>query len=164
MGLDILIETKISKKRKTCHFSRQFCQEMINQSENENSIINQIFKGYNIDIATLDKMNVWEVEKKNWDFSPQITEEEIEKRYKEAWQKSKQVLQQFQKLKNQIKSNKKVILNLEFEDAKQKEYYKEAESQIEGTWAWKNFGFDLNKLLIFLEDLPENEMVKFHYF
>jgi len=155
MGLDILIETKNSKERKTCYLSRQFCREMINQSESKESIINQILKLFNSEEKILDKINVWDLEKKFYTTSNELNKESIEIRYKEAWQEAKKIQNWFLQLKNQINSNKNEL---------QKKYYLETEFQIEGKAVRKNLRFDIEKIITFLEELSEDDKIKFHYF
>ena len=164
MGLDILIETKNSKERKTCNLSRQFCHEMISQSENEESIINQILKLFKSEEEILNKINVWDLEEKFHTSSNGLKKESIEIRYKEAWQGAKKLQNWFLQLKNQINSNKKKLEELKYENELQKKYYLETDFRIEGIAAKKNLRFDIEKIITFLEELSEDDKIKFHYF
>lgn len=164
MGLDILIETKNTKLRKTCYFSRQFCREMISQVEDESSIINQLIEECKVKKVIIVKMNIWDLEKDFNSLLSKFSKKKIESRYKNAWQKSDKVLEEFKRLRNCIKSDDKVLKNLKISDETQKKYYRETRFLKKNEKGQKSFMLDLETMIKFLEELPENEVVKFHYF
>lgn len=159
MGLDILIETRNTKERKTCHLSRQFCREMVNQVEDSTSIINQIIDGYEVNRTFLDKMNVWDLEKDFFGDSVEISKEEIERRYEMAWQSSADVLDQLRTLREGIEQNKKVLKIIDFKDEMQEGYYTKHNPTENNEKGLATFTNDLENIIHFLEKLPENEHV-----
>ena len=89
MGLDILIESKTSNQQ--INLSRQFCREMIDKSEHKEAVFNQIFTFFEIDSLLIDRMNVWPLEQKFWERSPNLTKATIDEYYQQAWQDAKLV-------------------------------------------------------------------------
>lgn len=164
MGLDILIENKNEKPRRTCHLSRQFCREMMSQAENEDSIINQLIKKYQIKTKVIDEMNVWDLEKNFHSSSEKISKKELEDRYGIAWQKSQDVLEEFVKLRRCFETDEKISDQLKNADKYQKVYYRKTVDPIIMEGIQKTFMFDLDSIISYLNEMSKHESVKFHYF
>jgi len=154
------MESKQSDKQ--VHLSRQFCRELIDQSENKNAVLNQIFKLFEIDPHLLENMNTWSLEKTFWEETPKtLSKEAINTYYVQAWQKAKSFSKQIRLLIDALEKSTNSLAGLNYNQDCQKAYYQETIKPIYGVC---NFKEDLQNILFFLDNLPKNELVKFHYF
>lgn len=164
MGLNILLETKNTTPRETCHLSRQFCREMISQAENSDSVINHLITKYKISKTVIDEINVWDLERNFHELSTEIEKIEIEKRYQMAWKKVENILSEIEKLKANFLSDDDMDEAMKKANKHQKEYYDNTIDKEKGLKVPETFRFDLEMIIDFLKRLSKNESVKFHYF